>query len=158
MQKDYIMRAIEHFVQLLASIISKKNAGKFEEALEQIQTASRFYLKTDLSLLLYRSPDQLLDHFRRYSGELDTEQCVLCADLFYELAEIRDAQKNSEEALRLKILSLYLYTKAIPQEQQFQDSVRLAKISTLIEELKEKSLPESTRSSLLLYQDFLKNV
>src|ERR1700722_9607567 len=118
MQKDYIMRAVEHFVQLLVSIIAKRKAGKYEEALEQIQTASRFYLKTDLSLLIYCSPDQLLNHFRRYSGELDVEQCVLCADLLNELALLREAQNNSEEALRIKVLCLYLYVTAIPQDKQ----------------------------------------
>ena len=82
---------------------------------------------------------------------------MLGADLFHELALIEEAEKKPDVALRLKILSLYLYTIALPKEPQFQDAQHLEKVAALIDELKDQPLPEKTIASLSSYKAFLGN-
>ncbi len=147
-QKDYIMRIVEQFVKLLLSIISFRKSGNFEKAMEDIQTASKCFLKTDLSLLLYYDPEQLLDHFRNYLNELDSEKCIFCADLLYEYALICEAKQQNDEALRLKIACLHLFTSALPKEKQFQTKQYLEKVAALAAELKDIPIPEYIKTSL----------
>ncbi len=156
MHKDYIMRIVEHFVKALAAIVSSRKAENYDEASEQIKMASRFYLQTDLSLLLYCPPEQLLEHFRTYTKEIDTEKCVLCADLLLEQAFVNEAKKYDEEALRLKISSLYLYVTGILKEKQFQVPEYLDKVSALLEELKDQTFPPDIQASVHSYLALIK--
>ncbi|HSX03295.1 MAG TPA: hypothetical protein VLG76_01050 [Rhabdochlamydiaceae bacterium] len=138
MQKDYIMRIIEQFVQAILSIFRARVAGKYDEAINEIRRAGRYYLKTDLSLISYYSPDQLLNHFKD-----EDERAIFCAELLHELALVNQAQKNEEESIRLKILCLHLYAAVIPKEEQFQVPKYFDKADALVEELKNEQLPAS---------------
>lgn len=129
MNSDYIMRIIEQFVKALAAIIRARKAGQHEEAFRQIQITSQDYLKTDILSLLHCSAEECLSRFRT-GNEIDSERCVICADLLYELALIFDAKQLSADALRLKKLSLQLYQSVIPAEPH-----HLKKIELLAEEL-----------------------
>ena len=153
--QDYIMRIVEQFVQALVAIVGLRKAGEYKEAREQVRIATRSLLRTDIDLLLLFDNNQLLDHFKDYANRLETQKCVLGADLFHELALIEEAEQKIEAALRLKILSLYLYTLALPKEQQFQDAQHLEKVAALIEELKDRPLPEKIIASVHSYMVFL---
>src|SRR5690242_15983710 len=82
MQKDYIMRIVEQFVQAILSIMRRRKDGQYKEAREQIRTAARYLLRIDIDLLLLFNNDYVLDHFKDSTNRLDTERCVLGADLF----------------------------------------------------------------------------
>ena len=125
MQKDYIMRLVEQFVQTIVAIMRRRKSEDYKEARELVRTTARYLLRTDIDLLLLYHPDQILDHFKDFANRLETEKCVLGADLFYELALIEEAEQQAAMALRLKILSLHLYTTAVPKEQQFAEKERL---------------------------------
>lgn len=140
MQKDYIMRIVEQFVQAILVIMHRRKAGEYKEARAQIRTAVRYLLKTDIDLLLLYDNEYILDHFKDFAYQLETEKCVLGADLFHELALIEEVEQQQAPALRLKILSLYLYTIGLPKEQQFQETQYFEKITALIEELKGQPL------------------
>lgn len=155
MQKDYIMRIVEQFVQALLAIMRRRKAGEYKEAREQVRTTARYLLRTDIDLLLLYDPDQILDHFKDFSDRLETEKCILGADLFHELALIEEAEKQPAAALRLKMLCLHLYTTALPKEQQFQEPQYFEKVATLIEELKDHPLSEKIQLSLRSYEEFI---
>jgi hypothetical protein len=156
MQKDYIMRIVEQFVQAILAIMRRRKDGEYKEAREQVRIAARYLLRTDIDLLLLYDNDQIVDQFKDFAHRLETEKSVLCADLFYELALIEEAEQQAALALRLKALCLYLYTLALPKEQQFQESQYFEKVAALIEELKGQSLSENTIESLRSYEEFLK--
>lgn len=143
MQSDYIMRIVEQFVKVLLSIMTARKAGNQEEAQKQIQMASRFYLKTDIDLLTLYSHEQLIGYFTDFEGRLDTERCVFCADLFYELALLHEARQETNDALRLKMVCLHLYSIAIPQDKQFQTPAYFEITRVLAESLKGQKLPET---------------
>ncbi len=155
MQKDYIMRIVEQFVQALLAIMRRRKAGEYKEAREQVRTTARYLLRTDIDLLLLYDNEHILDHFKDFAHRLETEKCVLGADLFHELALIEEAEQQTTAALRLKTLCLYLYTMALPKEQQFQEPQYFEKVAALIEELKTQPLSEKIQLSIRAYEEFL---
>ena len=155
MHQDYIMRIVEQFVQAILAIRKLRIAGKEAEAREQIQIAARSLFRADLDLLLLYNHEHRLDYFSDLSGRLDTEKCVLGADLFYELALVEEGKAN---AFHLKKLCLYLYAKGIPKEAQFQHSLYFEKVSALIEELSDQPLSEIVLSTVRSYEDFIKSL
>ncbi len=149
------MRIVEQFVQAILAIMRRRKAGEYKEAREQVRTAARYLLRMDIDLLLLFNDEHVLDHFKDFANRLDTEKCVLGADLFYELAMIEEAEKQSDRALRLKELCLYLYTVGLPKEVQFQKAQYFEKVSSLIEALRNQPLSEQTLASLRTYNAFM---
>ena len=155
MQKDYIMRIVEQFVQAILAIMRRRKNGEYKEAREQVRTAARYLLRMDIDLLLLFNNEYVLDQFKDFANRLDTEKCVLGADLFQELALIEEAEHQMAIAERLKVLCLYLYTTALPKEQQFQKPEYLAKVAALIKELKDQPLSEEVQASVRSYEEFV---
>src|ERR1700677_3899987 len=103
MNRDYIIRIIEQFIQAIVAIVTARKAGNYEQAFHQIQNASQRYLKTDITALLNMTPVQLLAHFKVGAKYLDTEQCLICADLIYEIAMICEAKQSEDACARSKM-------------------------------------------------------
>ena len=155
MQNDYIIRIIQQFTLAILSIVRARKAGDNKEAREIVRTTARYLLQVDVDLLLFYDPNQILDYFKDFSDRLETEKCALAADLLLELALIEESEKNLVAARSLKILSLYLYTVAIPKEPKFQNIEYFEKVESLIKELQGQTFPEKTLESLLSYREFL---
>lgn len=152
LNSDYILRIIEQFIQAIASIISSRKAGNYDEAFHQIQNASQRFLNTDISYFLKKTPEELLEHFRSNSKQLDTEQCIFCADLLFETAMIFESKKIEEFSLHSKILCLHLYLKVITKEKQFQTSSYFERVNALIKELEAQAISESVKKSISTYR------
>lgn len=134
MQNDYIMRMVQQFVLAILAIIQKRKDGNYQEAIESIKTASRLYLKADMDLILLTyTSDQITDYFKDFEDCVDTERCILFADLLWELALIYEVQK--QESTQLKKMCLHLYTSSIPKQSLFQTSEYFEKIDLLKKEL-----------------------
>lgn len=155
MKKDYIMRIVEQFVQALLAIMHRRKSGEYKEAREQVRTTARYLLRTDIDLLLLYDNEHIIDHFKDFAHRLETEKCVLGADLFHELALIEEAEQQTAAAVRLKTLCLYLYTISLPKEQQFQEPQYFEKVAALMEELKAQPLSEKIKLSVRAYEGFL---
>lgn len=154
MQKDYIMRIVEQFAQAILGIISRRQAGQYQEARKQIHTTARHLLRMKIDSLHFLSLAQVLDLFRDFTNRLDTEKCVLCADLLRQLACVEEAENHKEIAQRLKVYSLYLYTTALPEESQFQTLQYFENVKALSKELENHTLPQEVQSSLKKYNLF----
>lgn len=109
MNSDYILRIIEQFIQSLVAIATARKAGNFEQAFHRIQIAGRHYLHSDITAFLNMTPDQLLEHFKFESKYLDTDRCMICADLIYETALICDSKQCEDASVHSKILCLNLF-------------------------------------------------
>ena len=155
MNSDYIIRIIEQFIQAIVAIITARKAGNYEQAFHQIQNASQRYLNTDISVFLNMTPEQLLEHFKRGSKHLDTEQGIFCADLLYETALICESKQIEDSSVRLKILCLHLYLNVIPKDKEFQTVLYKEKVNEIIKGLEAETIPESVKESLLAYQKLL---
>jgi hypothetical protein len=148
------MRIVEQFSQAILAIMQCRKAGDYKEAREQIRITGRHLLRMDIDLLLLYHPDQILDHFTDIAGRLETQKCVLGADLLYELALIEEALQRSEDALRLKVVCIHLYAAALPKDLQFQKSQYFEKVAALKEELKDQSFSEKVLANLHSYDQF----
>lgn len=155
MMNDYIMKIVEQFVQALLTITQRRKAHDYQEARQLVRTTGRSLLRMDIDILLLLTDDQILDQFKDFAGQLETQRCVFGADLFYELALIEEAELRTHAAKRLKTLSLYLYTHAIPKEPQFQQTAYYEKISALIEELEGSPLSDEALVNLENYTQFI---
>ena len=156
MQNDYIMRIIEQFVQALMAIAKNRKEGNYKEATEAVKTASRHYLRTDMDILfLTHTPDQVVDYFKDFTDYLDTERCVLFADLLCELALIHEAERKLEDSVRFRRIALHLYAIGIPKEVTFQSPQYFEKVAALIGELKEQIFSEKVLEGLRCYEAFL---
>lgn len=133
---DYIMRMIEQFMQALASIITLRKAGRHDDALEAIYRNSEKYLGEDISALITKSPSELLNHYRK-GGKLDTDRCLIAADLLNEIALISDAAQPKNASRRLKVSCLHLYCQALLAEPALRKPVYEEKIGALRAELKD---------------------
>ena len=158
MQKDYIMRIVEQFVEAILAIMKRRKAGEYKEARIQVQIATRSLLRTDLDLLLLYDNEQILDHFKNFSNQFETEKCVLGASLFYELALIEEAEKQFASAHRLKELCLHLYAIGLPKEVQFQKPQYFETLSSLVEELHNQPPSDEAASSLKVCEDLITNL
>lgn len=158
MNRDYIMRIIEQFVQALLMIIKARKAENYEEAFHRIKNASQRYLYTDIGAFLKMTPEQLWEHFKDGGKYSDLEQCIICAELLYETALILESRQYESLSLQSKILSLYLYLNVIPVEKQFQTQSYMDKVDELRVGFEGKVVPEIVTKSLLIYQGFLNEV
>lgn len=127
---------IEQFCGVLAAIIKSRMSGNTEETLERIDSASKFYLDTDIADFLRYTPDQLIAHFEGGSHYFDAESALICADLLFEVSALA-ANQNHEanfdpKILKVKEMSLKLYAKAISTD----DSLKRPEHANKIEELK----------------------
>ncbi len=155
MQNDYIMRVIEQFVQALMLIAQKRKEGNYKEAIEAVKMASRHYLRTDVDTLFWtHTPDQVVDSFKDFTDHLDTERCVLFADLLYELVLIYEAEQKLD-TLCFKTTALHLYAVGIPKEVAFQSPQYFEKVALLTKELKDQTFSEKVLESLRSYEEFL---
>jgi hypothetical protein len=155
MNRDYIMRIIEQFVQALLAIIKARKAKNYEEAFHQIQHASQRYLHTDIVIFLKMSPEHLWEHFKDDSKYSDVEQCIICAELLYETALIFESKQCLDLSIHSKLLSLYLYLNVIPVDKQFQTQSYIDKVNELRIDLESEVIPETVTKSFLTYQRFL---
>lgn len=150
MHSDYIIRIIERFAKALAAIITARKAQRHDEAFFQIQHASQLYLENDILELIKRAPKELLATFRDRSGNLDTEKCLVCGDLFYEMACITEGQGMADLAVQLKMKCLYLYTTALQTDKRMEKSINLEKIDMLKKELSGAQYPDWLKTIMVV--------
>ncbi len=155
MNRDYILRIIEQFVQALVAIITARKAEHYEEALHQIQNASQRYLQTDMTVLLEMSPDQILEHFKGGTKYLDTERAIVCADLIYEMALICEAKQYEDLSEKSRLLCLNLYLNVLLIEKEFRNLHYTERVKELIKTLENRTIPGSVKHSIFIYQKSL---
>ncbi|SRR3989339_2205065 len=151
--QDYIMRIIEQFVQAIVSIMRRRKSGEYQEARKEAQGALRYFLKMNTDLLFVYDSKQVLEFLRDFSGHIETEKCVLTADLLYELALVEEAEKNLQLAVHLKKIALHLYVVGIPDQPRFQVANYFLKIRLLIEDLNNESISDDVITSLRQYKN-----
>jgi len=111
-QKDYILRMIEHLGEFLKRALLKKQAGNHEQALSTIESAFGNLLGFDSKLFDALSAEEIAELLGiskdKSTGSM---KCIIAARLLKEKAEIQmHTEKNNYFTISLyrKALSLYL--------------------------------------------------
>src|SRR5688572_7862926 len=106
---DFLMRMIAQFARALARIFQKIRAGQHGEAMQEInETYQRACGLT--SELIGSLPDASLVELMNIGGRLDTEKCVVLAELLRAEGECFEHGGEPEKAFdrRRKALNLLL--------------------------------------------------
>ena len=125
-EKDYIIRIIHQFAQMLALILFRIRSGNIEEAHQDIQAASERFLGLKLDLILSLSNQELIEMLG-VNGELDVEKSYIAAQLLFCEANIRDANNESgSKGIYLRSLDLFLKSYA-----QMDETLKIEAVSTI---------------------------
>lgn len=122
-KRDYILRMIEMMAQLIAGILKLIKTGDLYRASQDLQGAYRLAFQHD-SLKLKDIPEENLIHALLEEYHYTTGHLEMLAELFLAEAELRVAEKDTEEALSFyrKSLALLEYIdkdyRAYSQERQ----------------------------------------
>ncbi len=111
LQKDYLERAIESFAKMVAFILDRTKAGAHEDANAALERAAENYVGLSLQVLDSLSYEALCS-LLRVGGSLDSERCLVLADLRALDGRLREAAGRPELAFRSYVTALRLYTEA----------------------------------------------
>lgn len=128
-QKDFILRMIEMFGELLAGIMALINKKEYKKAQEKIgrlfsdilREDAAFFEKLDTTKLT----SELIDSHNYTNGHLE-----ILAELLNAEAELNFAQGLNEKALTYSVKSLYIF-EYIDAEQKTYSLERINKIETI---------------------------
>jgi hypothetical protein len=111
-QKDYIIRMIEEFVQVMAEALGLRREGRLEAALSLLdRSAARF---AGLSLRqLDALPWESLRTLLTVGGSLDVQRSVFLAELRRLEGEIRDERTGGGAGMSSSVLALRLYMEVV---------------------------------------------
>lgn len=98
MSQDYILRLIEQFGALLASIMAKRKAGQVAEAQQELDAWCFQAVGMSLRLVRQMSPGALHQHIYG-SGSNDYQRAILLAELLIQDAEMLEAGGEPQQAL-----------------------------------------------------------
>lgn len=96
---DYIRRLIEQVAQMLAAIMGHRNAGRNDEAVQEIEKSCLQTAGLPMSLVRQASPEALRD-FLQSGGPQRHIRDMLLAELMLQDAELSEIAGREEDALR----------------------------------------------------------
>ena len=106
-QRDFILRMIEMFAELVAGILGLIKKGDFQKASQSIDNAYQDLLKQDAvffnKIPLDNLAKNLIEEHHYSNGHLE-----ILSELFHVQGELSNAQGNNEESLMFYQKSLLL--------------------------------------------------
>jgi hypothetical protein len=140
-ERDYVLRMIQLLARAIATIFGLKQAGKLEEALEEVQTTADMIfgsMRSTLDAIDPQSAARLLT-----SGEKIETYATLTA----EEASIRELMGDATRARRSELRALSLYLEALIFEGRISDDARAA-IGNLRNRVDESTLSQRYQEAL----------
>lgn len=136
-QKDYILRMIEMFGDLIAGILSLIKNGDLDKASQGIENVFYDFLKEDAAFFNNISEKDLTDRLLEEHNFTDGHLEIL-AELFYAQGELANAQGKTEDCLRYYRKSLQLFDFIEKEFKTFsvERQSRISLIQTQISKLK----------------------
>lgn len=113
-EQDFIMRQVQHLIQLLQQILFKKKQNKHNEAVEQIQDAFKELTKKHPKSFSELSLSETLRLFIR-NDQFETDLALAVADLLVEEGELL-SEKQFSKAQKCNLQALLLYKRALKDE------------------------------------------
>ncbi len=149
-QKDYFLKLLQPFSQMLPYLLNLKKNGHYDEALAVIQGTGQQLTGFDAGLLNSLSAQSLLAMLDADSPS-GAAQCLALAALFAEQGRIHEARAdiNEADASYLKALDIYL---VVLHDRDTSDYLEeFGSINELVTALNGASLPKSTLHNLFRF-------
>jgi hypothetical protein len=150
--RDYIIRLLEHFARALAQILLLKEQKQYTEAILEIDRTGELFFGMDFKLIKLLS-DADLTGLLRSGGILDTDRCLVLADLLKVEADILMLQNKPDESMSRNVTSLSLLLEALSQREKSRIEENYSKISDLLEKTRAIEIPSHVKKKLFLYYE-----
>lgn len=150
-QKDYILRLIEEFVQILAQVTGLRRTGRLEAALDLLdRSAARF---AGLSLRqLDTLPWDSLRVLLTVGGSLDVQRSVFLAELRRLEGDIREERTGAGAGLSSSVLALRLYMEVVASRGLQALEERREQALELADRLRSQPLDPDVRLALWRFE------
>jgi hypothetical protein len=110
--EDYIMRMINQAIYVLRKILGLKGAGKYQEALLEIDMMLEALLGLKSSLVKRLDDESILNSLTQ-QDKLDTDRLYVVAELIREEGEILAEMQREEESALSFLRSLHFYLEVV---------------------------------------------
>jgi hypothetical protein len=110
-RSDYIMRMVEMLVSVLKKVFNLKGEQKYDEAMIELEAASKKITGIDLKLAAALNVNDLL--YLMNSPDLDAGKCLVASELFGEYGEISELKGNAAQSENFYLKSLRLMMEAL---------------------------------------------
>jgi hypothetical protein len=153
-RRDYILRMIAEFLEVLRRIQNLKRSQLWQEARSTVHEQCRQLMGADALELAKLSETELLA--RLIQGEptqVVRDKAFMLARLFQEAGDVAAGEDKLEEsrALYLKGLHLLLYTLAEGEPAEWPEF--LPRVDVFVTTLGEASVPFATQAALMQYYE-----
>jgi len=128
-QKDYILRMIEMFGEMIAGILGRIKKGEYKQASDQISRIYYDMLKEDASFFR-KIPENELTHMLLDEHNYTYGHLEILAELFNTEAELCLAQGDKSGSLEYSRKSLILF-EFIDSEQKIYSLERINKMESI---------------------------
>src|SRR5687767_11741746 len=110
MAQDYLMRLIEQIARMLASIIMLRQAGRNEEAKDEIASMCLQTIGLPIERVRTSSPESVAD-FLSSSGALRHSRAIMLAELLIQDAELSEAAGRTADATLSRVHAFCLLSE-----------------------------------------------
>ena len=155
-QRDYILRMIEKFGQLVAKIVNLSKSGDFETARQTIANSTEELVDMSPAEVCQQSELKLVS--KMLAGKQPMEgraRCFVLVALLDEAGNVaaRTGEHDEFREFKLKALNILLAVKNFADEDVVPDFV--PKVDGLIVELKDEGIPPRSLASLMQHHEFI---
>lgn len=154
LKRNLTSELITKFNEALAKILEYKNEGKYDHALDVIDSTLKEIFRLGMKFFNTLSDDNLIEMIK-IDGALNTDKCIMMAKLLEEEADILECQGNSNEAFYISLKSLNLFFQAyIGNNQDCDLQQYFTDINAIIEKTSDYKLDFVLQNHIMDY--FLK--
>jgi hypothetical protein len=148
--EDYLMRIINQAIAALMTAIGLRKAGKYDEAQQAVHQAIE-QLTTLPSNLVDQVDDASVLGMLSAQGQLDVGRLAILADIYQEQGEILIQQAQPPQGSAAFARSLRFILEVTLAEDSNLSNENILKVTYLVKQLEEVSLPADTQLALSDY-------
>ena len=147
---DFIIRMIRQATAVLKRIIGLKQAGDYQEALEEINHSLEQLLGMDIEIIRMMDDDSIYEILTQ-NDQIDLERLGFIADLYKEEGDILLLQNQKQQSENYYLSSLNYYLKVSINSESSSQKELSQKIEEIIQKLGSYNYPNKTLYDLFCY-------
>jgi hypothetical protein len=151
-KRDYIMKMIEQFSNVLAKVMGLKSADKIEETQQVLNEALHHFTglsEATIESLSYRDLINLVSGVK----EINPEKCFILAELLKEKADVYASLDDMDKSFNLYLKSFNIYVEVMLSTNSSYLEPNHSTIDQIINIIKQFQIPYETQKLLFHYYE-----
>lgn len=154
LRRDYILRMIEEFMQVLSRINSLKQSERWQEASGSVEDEFQQLLGADAQTIVRLSETELLAKIvRNTPTQAVRDRTLMVATLLSEAGDIAIAQDRTEDGRACYVKGLDLLLNVLGSEDVFECPEFVPNVELLVSKLQDGDLPPQTLVRLMQHYE-----